>query len=63
MVTVCVAVAGPLQPAAIAVIIVAPVQPATYVTWPVAALIELPPVIAAAFRVYVIPVVLVAVAV
>ena len=50
MVTVCVAVTGPLQPAALAVIIVNPVHPAAYVTTPVEELMELPPVMAAAFR-------------
>jgi hypothetical protein len=63
IVTVWVAVTGPLHPAALAVITVAPVQPATYVTAPVAALIVLPPASAGAFRLYVIPVELEAVAV
>jgi hypothetical protein len=49
-VTVCVAVLGPLQPAALAVITVVPLQVDAYVTSPVDALIELPPVILAASR-------------
>ena len=43
MVTVCVAVVGPLQPVAVAVIVEVPIHVATYVTAPVAALIVLPP--------------------
>ena len=47
-VTVCVAVFGPLHPAALAVIIVVPLHPAEYVTAPVVVLIVLPPVTLAA---------------
>jgi len=43
MVTVWVAVLGPLQPAALAVIIVVPLQPAAKVTFPVELLMILPP--------------------
>ena len=54
--TTCVVVAGPLHPAALAVIVVVPLQPATYVTAPVEALILFPPVILAASKLYVTPV-------
>ena len=50
IVTTCVVVAGPLHPAALAVIVVVPLQPATYVNAPVAPIIVLPPVILAASR-------------
>ena len=63
MVTVCIAVDGPLHPVAVAVITLVPLHVPTYVTTPVAATIVLPPVTEAASRVYVIPVLLVAVAV
>jgi hypothetical protein len=43
VVTVCVAVVGPLQPAAEAVTIEVPLQPAAYVTAPVPATIVFPP--------------------
>ena len=56
------AVAGPLHPAALAVIMVVPLQPAAYVTSPVPALMVLPPVILAAFKEYVMPMVFPAVA-
>jgi hypothetical protein len=62
MVTVCIPVTGPLQPVALAVMIVEPVHPDTYVTSPVEALMVLPAVTAAAFKLYVMPVELVAVA-
>jgi hypothetical protein len=42
-VTTCVVVAGPLHPAALAVIVVVPLQVGTYVTDPVAATIVFPP--------------------
>ena len=45
MVAVCVDVAGPLQPVALAVINEVPDHPAAYVTAPVAELIVLPPAI------------------
>ena len=60
IVTVCTADLGPPQPVAVAVIIVVPFHPATYVTAPVAATILLPPVKDAASRLYVIPFVFVA---
>jgi hypothetical protein len=47
MVTVCDEVVGPLHPAALAVMIDVPVQPAVKVTAPVDALIELPAAILA----------------
>ena len=62
IVTVCVAVAGPLQPAALAVMMLVPLQPAAYVTVPVAVVMVFPPASEAASSEYVIPVVLVAVA-
>ena len=62
-VIVCVAVLGPPQPAALAVTVVVPDQPATYVTSPVDELIVLPPAKLAASKLYVIPVALVALAV
>jgi hypothetical protein len=46
-----VAVLGPPQPAALAVTIEVPLNAAAYVTSPVAALIELPPEMLAAFKV------------
>lgn len=63
MVTVCEDVFGPLQPAAVAVMVVAPVHAAVKATVPLAELMELPAVILAASKVYVIPVLLAAVAV
>ena len=54
---------GPLHPAALAVMVVVPLQPPAYVTAPVPATIALPPVILAASREYVMPVELVAVVV
>ena len=48
IVTTCVVVAGPLHPAALAVMVVVPLHPAAYVTAPVPATIVLPPVILAA---------------
>ena len=42
VVTVCVAVCGPLHPAALAVIVLVPLQPEAQVTVPVDELIELP---------------------
>jgi hypothetical protein len=63
IVTVCVPVAGPLHPAALAVMMEVPLQPAAYVTAPVDELIVLPPARLGALRLYVIPVVFVAVAV
>jgi len=42
-VTTCVVVAGPLHPAALAVMVVVPLQVPTYVTAPVAPTIVLPP--------------------
>jgi hypothetical protein len=62
VVTVCVLVLGPLQPSALAVTIDTPDHEGSKVTSPVAALIVLPPARLAASRLYVIPVVLVAVA-
>ena len=56
VVTVCVAVLGPPQPVAVAVIIEVPVQPTTKVTAPLVVLIVLPPVKLAASRLYEIPV-------
>jgi hypothetical protein len=50
VVTVCVAVLGPLHPAALAVIVEDPVHPATKVTLPVDELIVLPPVMLALSR-------------
>jgi hypothetical protein len=47
---VCVAVLGPLQPAALAVTIEVPLNPAAYVTSPVEELIVFPPAILAAFK-------------
>jgi hypothetical protein len=61
-VTVWIAVAGPLHPAALAVITEVPLQRAAKVTTPVPATIVLPPVRLAASSEYVIPVELVAVA-
>ena len=43
IVTVCVAVAGPLQPAALAVMMLVPLHPAAYVTVPVAVVMVFPP--------------------
>ena len=43
VVTICVAVFGPLQPAALAVMVDVPVHPAAKVTSPVDELIEFPP--------------------
>jgi len=63
VVTVCVDVCGPLHPVALAVIIEVPVQPATYVTLPMAVLIVFPAARLAASRLYVILVDAVAVAV
>ena len=60
-VTVWLVVAGPLHPAALAVIIVVPLHPATYVTCPVALLILFPAVVLVASILYVIPVELFAV--
>ena len=57
IVTVCVAVLGPLHPAALAVMVDVPLQPAAKVTSPVDTLIKFPPVMLAASKVYVIPVV------
>jgi len=62
VVAVCVDATGPLQPAALAVIIEDPLQPATKVTDPVPGSIVFPPAMLAASREYVIPVVFVAVA-
>ena len=50
IVTVWVAVLGPLHPAALEVIVDVPLHPDAYVTSPVVELIELPPVILAAFK-------------
>jgi hypothetical protein len=58
-VTVCVAIAGPLQPAALAVIVEVPFHAASHVTKPVFASMVLAP---DGDKVYVIPVVVVAVA-
>src|SRR6185503_19282330 len=63
IVTVCVADFGPLQPVAVAVIVDVPIHNAANVTVPVAALIVLPPNKLAPSRLYVSPVLLVAVAV
>ena len=63
IVTVCDDVVGPLHPVAVAVITDVPDQPATYVTAPVDELIELPADVLVASRAYVIPVLVVAVAV
>ena len=64
VVTTRVVVAGPLQPAAVAVMIVVPLQPAAYVTAPVAGTILLPLKAAVvASKLYVIPVELLAVVV
>ena len=63
IVTVCIEVCGPLQPAAVAVIVVVPLHPAVYVTAPFDELIVIPPAILAASRLYVMPVVAEAVAV
>ena len=63
VVTVCVAEVGPLQPCAVAVITDVPDHAASKVTSPVAAFIELPPVMLAASRLYVIAVLFAAVAV
>jgi phage tail protein X len=62
IVTVCIADDGPLHPAAVAVMMEVPDQPATNVTAPVEELTLFPPVILAASKLYVIPVVLVALA-
>jgi hypothetical protein len=61
--TICVAITGPLHPAAFAVMVVVPVQVGKYVTAPVAGTIVFPPDKLATSRLYVIPVVFVAVAV
>jgi len=50
MVTTCVVVAGPLHPAALAVIVVVPLQVPAYVTAPVAPTIVFPPAKLAASR-------------
>ena len=50
MVTTWVVVAGPLHPAALAVIVVVPLHPATYVTSPVTPFILLPPAVLPASR-------------
>jgi hypothetical protein len=50
IVTVCIAVFGPLQPKALAVIMLVPLHPAAYVTAPVDETILLPPVIEPASR-------------
>ena len=50
IVTVCEVNLGPLQPAALAVMVEVPLHPAAYVTIPVVLLIVLPPVILAAFK-------------
>jgi hypothetical protein len=50
IVTVCVAIIGPLQPIALAVIMLVPLHPAAYVTAPVDEMILLPPVNEAASR-------------
>src|SRR5258706_5773797 len=60
MVTICVEAFGPLQPVAVAVITVAPIHGAVYVTSPVTALIVLPAAKLVASRVYVMPVALIA---
>ena len=51
MVTVCVVVIGPLQPAALAVITEVPLHPAAKVTAPVLATMAFPPVILVASKV------------
>ena len=56
IVTTWVVVAGPLHPAALAVMVVVPTHPAEYVTAPVAATIVLPPINDIASRLYIIPV-------
>ena len=56
IVTTGVVVAGPLHPAALAVIVVVPLQPATYVKAPVAVTILLPAPELAASMLYIIPV-------
>ena len=56
MVTVCVAVLGPLHPAAVAVIMEVPLHPASYETSPVKELIVFPALKLVASNVYVIPV-------
>jgi hypothetical protein len=62
IVTVWVEVCGPLHPAALAVMVDVPVHPAAYVTAPVNVFMELPGKAAVvASKLYVIPVVLVAV--
>jgi hypothetical protein len=50
VVIVCIAVFGPLQPEALAVIILVPLHPAAYVTAPVDETILFPPVIETASR-------------
>jgi hypothetical protein len=60
IVTVCVAVLGPLQPAADAVIVEVPDQVVTYVTCPVDEFMVLPPAKLVASKEYVIPVLFVA---
>jgi hypothetical protein len=50
VVTVCTAVFGPLQPTALAVIILVPLHPVEYVTAPVDETILLPPAIEPASR-------------
>jgi hypothetical protein len=62
VVTVCVAIAGPLQPVAEAVMVELPVHPATYVTAAVEELMVLPALVVAASKLYVMPVEVVAVA-
>jgi hypothetical protein len=52
MVTTCVVVAGPLQPAALAVMVVVPLHPDAQVTAPVAPSIVLPPAKLKASRLY-----------
>ena len=63
IVTVCIAVLGPLQPVAMVVIALVPLHVAAYVTIPVLETILLPPDIEGPSKLYVIPVLLVAVAV
>ena len=58
IVTVCVEVLGPLHPVAVAVIVDVPLQPASYVTAPVVALLYYSPAKLVASRLYVIPVLL-----
>jgi hypothetical protein len=62
IVTVCVETAGPLQPVAVAVIIDVPNHAAVYTTAPEVALIVFPAAKLASSKVYVIPVLVVAVA-